>query len=309
MLNSPCMLSAVHTPPAPLSAFVANLWSLSDAPSHARERIVPSGTLELVINLDEDEFRIYDSLESSPFRRFPGAIVSGAYDRFFVIDTAEHASVIGVHFKPSGAAPFLGLPPGALAGTHVDLETLWGPAARELREMLCSARTTPRRFQILETALMAQLTRPFRRHGAVQAALGELGRGTAVREIVGQVGLSHRRFIEVFSAEVGITPKLFGRIQRFQRASAVTHGLESPDWSTIAAECGYFDQSHLIRDFMAFSGFSPADFLCHSLPLVKENHLAVLGEDRSNFSNTRAESGPSSSPRKRRSHGRIRTQV
>src|SRR6187549_2802297 len=99
------MALALHTPGAPLSAFVANLWSLSDAPSHARERIVPSGTLELVINLDQDEFRIYDSLETSQFRRFSGAIVSGAYDSFFVIDTAQHASIIGVHFKPSGALP------------------------------------------------------------------------------------------------------------------------------------------------------------------------------------------------------------
>lgn len=281
------MLWAVHTPAAPLSPFVANLWSLSDAPAHARERIIPSGTLELVINLDEDEFRIYDSLETQRFRRFSGAIVSGAYDSFFVIDTAEHASVIGVHFKPSGAGPFLGVPPGALANTHVDLETLWGSAARELREMLCSAHTQARRFQILEAALLAQLGRPLRRHAAVQAALGKLVRGTTVRDIVGQVGLSHRRFIEVFSAEVGLTPKLYGRIQRFQRASASTQGQPLPDWSKIAAECGYFDQSHLIRDFMAFSGLSPAEFLRHSRPLTKENHLPLLGEVGSTFSNTR----------------------
>jgi AraC-like DNA-binding protein len=284
------MVSAVHTPPAPLSAFVANLWSLSDTPSHTKERIVPSGTLELVINLDRDEFRIYDSLETSRFRRFSGAIVSGAYDSFIVIDTAQHASIIGVHFKPSGALPFLKLPPGALAGTHVDLETLWGAAARELREKLCSERAPARRFQILEAALLTQLSRPFRRHAAVQTALGALARGTAVRDIVDDVGLSHRRFIELFSAEVGITPKLFGRIQRFQRASALTHGPAPLDWSKIAAECGYFDQSHLIRDFMAFSGFSPAEFLCHSLPPMKENHLRLLGQDGSTFSNTGTES-------------------
>jgi AraC-like DNA-binding protein len=302
------MQSAVHTPAAPLSAFVANLWSLSDAPSHAKERIVPSGTLELVINLHEDEFRIYDSAESSKFQRFSGAIVSGAYDRFFVIDTAEHASVVGVHFKPSGAWPFVELPPGELARTHVDLETLWGKAARELREMLCAAHTPARRFQILETALLARLNRPLKRHTAVHGALAALGRGTAVRDVVDQVGLSHRRFIEVFSAEVGITPKLFGRIQRFQRAAAIARDQASPDWCHVAAECGYFDQSHLIRDFIAFSGFSPAEFLRHSLPIVKENHLPLLGEDRSTFSNTQTESGPNFSTRKR-SHGRVPTQV
>ena len=101
------------------------------------------------------------------------------------------------------------------------------------------------------------------------------------------MGLSHRRFIEVFSAEVGLTPKLYGRIQRFQRASASTQGQPLPDWSKIAAECGYFDQSHLIRDFMAFSGLSPAEFLRHSRPLTKENRLPLLGEVGSTFSNTR----------------------
>jgi AraC-like DNA-binding protein len=292
------MFSAVHTPAAPLSAFVANLWALSDAPAHAKERIVPSGTLELVINLNEDEFRIYGADAGAPCRRFSGAIVSGAYDGFFVIDTAEHASVIGVHFKPSGALPFLGLPPGDLSRSHVDLEALWGASARQLREMLCGARTTAQRFQILESALVARLTRPVRQHPAVQLALEQLARGTSVRDIVTQVALSHRRFIELFSAEVGITPKLFGRIQRFQRASALSRGQAVLDWSNLAAECGYFDQSHLIRDFTAFSGFSPDSFLRHARAPVKDNHLALAGDGGSIFSNTAAKSGPSSSVRK-----------
>jgi hypothetical protein len=119
-------------PTAALSGCIDKLWCLSDAPCHARERIVPSGTLELVINLHEDEIRIYGDVDSAHCRRLSGAIVSGAYDRFFVIDTREHAAVIGVHFKPGGAGPFIGVPAGALANTHVDLEALWGRAARHL---------------------------------------------------------------------------------------------------------------------------------------------------------------------------------
>jgi AraC-like DNA-binding protein len=264
---------------------------LSDAPPHAKERIVPSGTLELVINLKEDEFRIYDAVESPRFRRFSGAMVSGAYASFFVIDTAAHASIMGVHFKPSGALPFLGLPPGALTSSHVELEALWGPPARELRERLCTAPSSTRRFQILESALLARLTRPVNQHAAVRLALEELRRGTAVRDVVRGVGLSHRRFVEVFTAEVGITPKLFGRIGRFQRASEVVRNVASPDWSRVAAECGYCDQSHLIRDFTAFSGLSPGDFLRHSRARLKENHLALRGEERSIFSNTGAAPG------------------
>jgi len=105
-----------HVPGPPLDAFVENLWSLSDAPAHTREQILPSGTLELVINLQEDEFRIYDAAEGGPPQRFRGAMVSGAYSRPFVIDTQEHASIIGVHFAPGGALPFLGAPPGGCGG-------------------------------------------------------------------------------------------------------------------------------------------------------------------------------------------------
>jgi AraC-like DNA-binding protein len=302
------MLSASRPPGAPLSPFVANLWSLSDAPSHAKERIVPSGTLELVINLSEDQFRIYETSASERFQRFSGAIVSGAYDSYFVIDTAAHASVIGVHFKPGGAWPFLGVPPGALGGGHVDLEALWGTAAtRELREALCCCASSTQRFQILEAALLARLSRPIRRHAAVQIALDEFQRGTSVGDIVAAVGLSHRWFVEVFTAEVGMTPKLFGRVQRFQRAASLTHDAP-PDWSQLAAHCGYFDQSHLIRDFVAFTGLTPTEFVCHSSPLVKENHLPLLGTQASDFSNTRREPAPRLSARKR-SHGRNSNEV
>jgi AraC-like DNA-binding protein len=276
-----------YHPGPPLDAFVENLWSLSDAPPHARERILPSGTLELVINLHEDEFRIYDAAESRPPRRFPGVIVSGAYRGPFVIDAEEHASVIGVHFAPGGALPFLGAPPGHLAGAHLDLETLWPRQVSELRDRLCEARSPARRFRILENALVARLRHPFEHHRAVRAALEHIARpGVAVAEVADRVGLSHRRLIEVFTAEVGVPPKLFGRLQRFQRAMAVVQQAGSVDWARLAIGAGYYDQSHLIRDFGEFSGFSPADLLRHRSDRVKVNHVALPDRAGSNFSKT-----------------------
>lgn len=284
------MFYLVHTPAPPLAAFVENLWLLSDAPVHARERIIPSGTLELVINLHEDEFRIYDSVHSDEHQRFSGALVSGAYQRPFVIDTREHASLIGVHFKPGGAFPFLRESAGRLADAHVELDALFGAAARELRERLCDAETPAQRFRILEFALVARLTRPLKRHGAVQVGLGCLMRnGASVADVAAGVELSHRRFIELFTAEVGMTPKLFARVRRFQRAVALAKHNPSPNWGQLALLCGYFDQSHLIRDFVTFSGLSPTELARHRGERVKENHIALTNE-RSNLSNTRASS-------------------
>ena len=90
--------------------------------------------------------------------RFSGAVVSGAHGRGFAPETAEEAFIIGVHFKPGGAFPFLGLPAGDLADTHVDLETLWGPSAGRLRERLGEARTSAERFQLLQKVLLSRLS-------------------------------------------------------------------------------------------------------------------------------------------------------
>jgi AraC-like DNA-binding protein len=272
------MLFRSHIPAQPIASFVEYLWSLSDAPAHAKERIVPSGTLEIVINLDEDELRIYDAADPSQCRRFSGAIVSGAYGTSFVIDTREHASVIGVHFRPGGATPFLGHPAGALADSHVDLEVLWGARARELRERLCAARDLEHRFRVLEEALRASLRTPAARHGTVQRSLEHLG-GESVRigEVASQLGLSRRRFIEIFTAEVGMTPKLFARVQRFRRALSVAQRGRSPGFSQLALESGYFDQSHMIRDFIELSGASPAQLVRLSGARVKDHHVALVG--------------------------------
>jgi AraC-like DNA-binding protein len=260
------MLFRSHIPGAPLNDFVHDFWLYEDytPSSHLKERILPSGTIELVINLQDNELRIYDAARVDSCRRFSGALVSGTYGRCFVTDTAEERSVMGVHFKPGGAFPFLGVPPDELTDTHLDLDVLWGRSAHELRQRLCEAATSKRRFRILEEALSAHLFRPLKHHYAVATALDEFRRPGAhpmVREMANEIGLSQRRFIRVFAAEVGLTPKRFGRIQRFQKAvSLLSASNAAPDWCQLSLNCGYFDQSHLIGDFLEFSGLTPTEY-------------------------------------------------
>jgi AraC-like DNA-binding protein len=264
------MLFVARPPAGALAPFVEYLWALRDGQArHSRERIVPSGTLELVVNLDQDELRIYDG---DRCRRHAGVAVSGAYRRYFVIDTREHASIVGVHFRPGGAFAVLGAEPGALVDQHVDLEALWGRSARQLRERLCGAATIEERFAILDQVLLARLAQPRRRHPAVAVALDRLGQaGACVRDIAGEVQLSHRRLIELFTREVGMTPKLFGTVRRFERALAQAQAAPVVDWARLAAACGYFDQPHMIRDFTMLAGAPPAELLRHTRQ-VKAHH-------------------------------------
>jgi AraC-like DNA-binding protein len=263
-----------YMPGPPLADLVAYMWALRDVPVHSQERIAPSGTLELVVNLNDDALRIYDPrFEAS--RQYSGAVVSGAYRRFFVIDTRDHASIVGVHFKPGGALQFLGVPPGELADRHVDLEMLWGRSAFELRERLCAAVTAADRFALLEGALRSRLPESRRGHPAVPVALGRLARpGVTVGEVAAGAQLSRRRFIEVFTADVGMTPKRLSRVLRFQHANALALRAGAPDWGQLARDCGYFDQSHLIHDVSEFTGMSPSQ-LGPASEEVKELHLAL----------------------------------
>jgi len=263
-----------YRPGPPLADFVEYLWALRDAPAHSTERIVPSGTLELVVNLQEDALRIYDP-DTRGWRRYSGAVVSGAYRRFFVIDARDHASIVGVHFRPGGAWAFLGVPPGELADRHIDLAVLWGRSALELREQLCAAPTSAKRFALLKSALRSRLVDYRPGHPAVPFALGRLARpGVTVGEVAADVALSRRRFIQVFTTEVGMTPKRLSRVLRFQRASGLARRVEGPDWARLARACGYFDQSHLINDVSEFTGTSPRQ-LGPASQEVKELHLAV----------------------------------
>lgn len=269
------MLFRSYVPRAPLCEFVDDFWQYEDYVGvHARERILPSGTFEMVFNLQEDELRIYGPSQSDPCRRFTGAVISGPYAKAFMSDSAEEAAILGVHFKPGGASLILGIPAQELCNAHIDLHAIWGRTANTVREQLSALRDPMDRFRLVEQTLLERLCDPMSRHGAVRLGLAILTKthgGAKIRDIAKAADLSRRRFIELFAGEVGVTPKLFGRLQRFQYAVAAARSNSRVDWAQLAIECGYFDQSHLIHEFVEFSGISPFDFW------KRQNHFACKG--------------------------------
>jgi AraC-like DNA-binding protein len=260
-----------------LSDFVDVLWLYEgyDVP-HARERLLPDGSVELVVNLAEDRIRVYDSHGPEKTHTVPGCVVSGPRSEFFVIDTASEACTIGVHFKPGGAFPFFHVPPAEMANQSVALECLWGAASGRLRERLLSADTPEAKFDVLELCLLEAASKPLQHHGAVSFGLQQLCgflRTPAVSRVVEQVGFSQRRFIELFNDEVGMTPKMFSRVRRFQRVIHTAHALGLISWTRLALDCGYYDQAHFIHDFQSFAGITPSEYLAGKTPHV--NHVPM----------------------------------
>lgn len=265
----------LHRPSRPLAGLIDYFWSLSDVPSHSMERVIPSGTVELVFNLNEGCGR----------SRF--AVVSGAYGRPFDVETRVHAALLGVHFKPGGAGGLLGVPAGELSDTHLELAAIWGRRAVELRDRLGAAAHASQRFRILEQSLLGLLSGSVGIRDEVAAGLGRLEAiGVEVGDVARQVGLSHRRFIELFTEQVGMTPKRYARVRRLQNAIGLATGHGAPPWTQVALDCGYFDQAHLCRDWVEFTGLSPVEFLRLRAVRAKDNHVALPEPTRSNFSNT-----------------------
>jgi AraC-like DNA-binding protein len=259
------MISLRHIPRHPLSQFVDCLWLYEGyTQPHAKERVLPTGQMQIVINLLEDKSCIYDREDTERCQTFGGSLLAGAHSEYLVISTAMQASVIGVNFKPGGVFPFLRMPAGELRDTTVSLDTLWGADANDLRDQLLGAVTPHARFEILERVLLAELARGFDRHPAVRFALHQFIAAphmTTISGVTDQIGLSPRRFIQVFRDETGFTPKVFCRIRRFQQALGRMEGRKKVEWAGVALDCGYFDQAHFIHDFRAFSGINPSSYL------------------------------------------------
>lgn len=218
------------------------------------------GTGELVINLHENETRIYDADDTTKFRKLSPATITGIYSKPFVIDSQEQFSVIGVHFKPGGLFPFFAFPITELENTTESLDDIWGKSIQELRDQLLEAPTATDRLKLLEKYLLGRLVKEPTHHCAVTYAMEKLG-SQSVGEVFERTGYSQRRFIEVFSNQVGVTPKTFYRILRFQKVIQKAHEKKNTRWLDIALDSGFFDQAHFIRDFKEFSKMSPTQFL------------------------------------------------
>jgi len=251
-------------PPPPLNHFIEFFWYWKGEPlPHAKELIMASPTMGLLVNLHEDALRHYDGDAFGVEHRSRGIAISGVCTRHFAID-AMQPEIMGLRFRAGGAYPFFAPSARLFANQHVALEDVWGrAAASRLHHRLVEAPTIDAKICLLQAALLERLPRDLARHPAVELALCRFHSGyaaTRVGAVAAEAGLSRRRFIEVFTEEIGFTPKLYLRLQRFQRVLNGVFDAPTVDWSEIAYRHGYADQPHFNREFREFSGLTPTQY-------------------------------------------------
>ncbi|MGQ0773690.1 MAG: helix-turn-helix domain-containing protein [Pseudonocardiales bacterium] len=236
-------------------------------------RGLPSRHLTLIVTLDGTV-----DLAATPDPAQPPAsfttLVGGLHAGPVLIshDGRQHGIQLGL--TPLGARVLLGLPAGELAHTVVELGTLLGPVAGELVERLRSARTWTDRFLELDDVLariVGQREGPAPELGwawrRLAASHGRVGVATLAQE----VGWSRRHFGERFRREFGLTPKVAGRVMRFEVANQLLRVPKRPGLAEVAARSGYADQAHLTREWRELAGCTPSTWLAEELSSVQDS--------------------------------------
>lgn len=251
--------------PAPaLRDRVHRYWFLrgDSRPKEPPEPIVPDGRPEIVFHL-ADPFR---RLEETGAATQPLTLLAAQIDRPLRLEPCGALDVVGIRFRPFGAHAFVGAPLDRLVNVTPALADVAPRLARSLEAALLAApRSTQGRARALDAALLEAAASPRspRRDPRVAAAVDLAGRargGISIDAMASAAGLSGRQLERVFLREVGLAPKRFARIVRFQAVLRARTEGEAASWAAIAHDLGYTDQAHLVRDFREFAGVPPAAY-------------------------------------------------
>jgi AraC-like DNA-binding protein len=250
---------AVLLPRGPLARYVDRIFTLNPEPGEGRVVGLPQGFADIV-------FRAFHGGGSGFVRGDINAV--GAQPQAFDIPDPELVSTLVVRFRPGAAHPFFRVPMRELTDRVVPLQELWGTAGSELLDRLLEAPAATSWLKLVESALTAQLERAqsFKTTSATVAALAAdaIARSSdvpSVRAIAENLGLSERHLLRQFQEAVGLGPKQYARIARFERAMLMASQFNGQRWAELSLEAGYYDQAHLIYDCQKLTGMSPTQFL------------------------------------------------
>ncbi|MDZ7729653.1 MAG: helix-turn-helix domain-containing protein [Dehalococcoidia bacterium] len=256
--------------PAPLlRSFVEpyTAWT-EDITSFSRRVEMPYGGLPMIVSFAGPLYLGApgdDDRSPSPFRDF----VAGNHDTYATSSAHGPQAGVQVDFRPLGARMLLGMPLHELTNQAVTVEDALGPDGRILAEKLRAAPTWDACFDLLDAFITARLATAQPVPEGIAWALARLRRNdpdTTIGGLADALGVSHRALIAMFRDYIGLTPRMVARVARFRRTVETIDRERPASLADLAVDCGYYDQSHLHRDFRQFAGMTPAEYVRRLAP-------------------------------------------
>lgn len=249
-----------HIPSSPLNDYIDYFYYLDGRMAYSHEKILPLPTLDLKINLG-GALQVYENGHSDIYSE---SWCVGVWRVPHTVDWPSDLRLFGVHFKPDGAYPFLHLPLSELHNRVVTLDAIWGHYATELRERLYAAPTIQAGFALLEQLLLEQLEEAPPGLEVVRSGITQMAHQHGVVSIRGlsdTIGISQNHLGTHFKRFVGVSAKELAQLYRFEHSLRMVDPIRPVKWTQVAIRSGYYDLSHLNKEFLAFTGHTPSDYL------------------------------------------------
>lgn len=258
------MIFNEHTLSPDLNEYVESLFHYKDlVPEHSKERVVPTGHIFLLFELDGIPRNTFDNRSLNPIATFTKAWVSGMQSGYITISAHDHSEMLVVQFKPAGAHPFFHIPISRLNDRIVPAEEVFGSEILNLRKNLVEDTSPDAKLRVMEDWLTQRFEKEKEPPEALLSALAKIQEESVsnLSKVVSEYPKSQKHLINQFKKYVGLTPKVYQRILRFNEILQRINADERISWTEVAYKCGYSDQSHFIKEFKHFSGFNPQEFI------------------------------------------------
>ncbi len=259
------MIFEIHTPSWPLSNFIESFVYYKDYnPVHSVDRFLPDGNINLVFDLTDYPKFIYDNYTLKEIQACKNVWFSGIRNTFITIPSGKNSEMFIINFHKGKVAPFVQMPLHEFTDQVVDGELAMSKQILFLREQLINTPTPQQKFIYAERYLLKTFGHKLHTNPCIDYAVHQILQAphqTTIANLSAKVGYSQKHLIQLFREQVGLTPKGFLKIIRFQKAITEIEQAKQINWTHIAAESGYYDQAHFISDFKLFSGFTPGKFI------------------------------------------------
>ncbi len=275
-----------HIPSPPLDTYIDYFYYLDGSMPNRHERILPTGWLDLEVNLG-GAIQIYDASGTKFVATCVDSWWAGVWSTYGTVEWPLNIQLMGIHFKPGGAYPFLNFPLSELHNQIISADAIWGGFAAELRDRLCTAPSIQVQLDLFEQLLLTRLVDTPHGLHAVRYGIEEIARhngALSIKALSEYMGISQNHLLTQFKQMVGISPKALARLYRLKHILRSIDPTQPVDWTQIAHHSGYYDQAHFIKDFREFSGHSPTDYLrlrrqSHAINPERDRLLHVLPID------------------------------
>ncbi|NDU94999.1 DUF6597 domain-containing transcriptional factor [Spirosoma terrae] len=234
----------------------------------------PTGFVSMVFNYG-DAYTVDNGRHE--VLRVPPAFLTGQATQSYKLDISGRIGMIGIVFKPAGISTLFGLSMYEFADDRVNLEDVFGRPMTQLREQILEAAHTDQRVQLLEQFLNRQLLKKgdsFDRTDFIANLIVDRKGIININELTNDLYVCRRQFERQFLHKVGVSPKYYARIRRISYlcAQLARQRWKVADWHDLIYTCGYYDQSHFIREFTQFTGKRPTLYIKDNLELT--NYLS-----------------------------------